>query len=262
MGIACSSGEFVAAKRNFNIAFQFIGIVMQPKGRAVNELCIIAQFSVGEVHKHLFIAVKICFNVEEINAKLFMNLFIKVFQKLLTGFGHGLVDLRAQLRLKLVEGGCYFFRCAAVLVDVINPLFKITPGFYSTKHFVTGAEDSLKERKLFCKNFINPLVCLVILIQEVDHDNVMLLPIAMATAYALLNALGVPGQVVVHYERTELQVNPLGSGFSCDHDLPSFLKVINKGRTHVSGAGASYPISSFVALKPGCIYLPGPVVIV
>ena len=48
--------------------------------------------------------------------------------------------------------------------------------------------------------------------QEVDHRHVALLPIAMAAADALLDTLGVPGQIVVDQRVAELQVEPLGAG--------------------------------------------------
>jgi hypothetical protein len=55
----------------------------------------------------------------------------------------------------------------------------------------------------------DPLIGGVLLLEEVDHDHVVLLPIAMTTTNALLEALGIPRQVIIHDEGTELEVDPL-----------------------------------------------------
>ena len=66
-------------------------------------------------------------------------------------------------------------------------------------------------------------------IQEIDHDNVVLLAVAMATANALLDALRVPGKVIVHDHGAELQVDAFCGRFRGDHDLPLFLEIVHSG---------------------------------
>ena len=46
----------------------------------------------------------------------------------------------------------------------------------------------------------------------------MLLAVAMATADALLDALGIPGKVVVHDQRAELEIDAFRCGLSSDHN--------------------------------------------
>ena len=63
----------------------------------------------------------------------------------------------------------------------------------------------------------------------------MLLPIAMAAADALLDALRVPGQVVIHHQRAELEVDALRAGLRGDHDAALFAEIIHEGGAHVGG---------------------------
>ncbi len=56
------------------------------------------------------------------------------------------------------------------------------------------------------------------LIEEVDHDHVMLLAVTVTATNSLFDALRIPRQVVVHDQRAELQVDALGCGFRRQHD--------------------------------------------
>ena len=56
-------------------------------------------------------------------------------------------------------------------------------------------------------------------VQEVQHQHVALLAVAVAAADALLDPLGVPGQVVVHHQVAELEVEPLGARLGHEQDL-------------------------------------------
>jgi hypothetical protein len=82
----------------------------------------------------------------------------------------------------------------------------------------------------------DPLVGGVLLVEEVDHDHVVLLPIAMTAADALLDALGIPRQVIIHHEGTELEVDALRPRFRRDHDLTLLTEVIDECRSHIRAA--------------------------
>ena len=55
-------------------------------------------------------------------------------------------------------------------------------------------------------------------VDEIEDCNIELLPVAMAAAYALLDALRVPGKIIVDDERAELKVETLGCRLGGNHD--------------------------------------------
>ena len=85
----------------------------------------------------------------------------------------------------------------------------------------------------------------------------MLLPVAMAAANALFDALRIPRQVVVDHQRTELQVDALGSGLGGDHDFALIAKIIHQRSTGVRAARTTHPVGAFVALNPLGVETPG-----
>ena len=72
----------------------------------------------------------------------------------------------------------------------------------------------------------------------------------MAAANALLDALGIPGHVVVDDERAELEVDALGRCFRCNHNGGLIPKVVHDGGSSVSRKGASDFGRAFVFLEP------------
>ena len=66
-----------------------------------------------------------------------------------------------------------------------------------------------------------------------DHHHVVLLSVAMAPADALLNALRIPRQIVVHDERAELEIDALRPRLRSDHDASLFAEIIHEGGSHV-----------------------------
>ena len=81
----------------------------------------------------------------------------------------------------------------AGFVDCLNTFFKIDAGFNAAQHFIGCAKDSIKEMKLLSKQFQDTLISLIRVIQEVDDDNIKLLPVTMTAAYSLLDPLRIPG---------------------------------------------------------------------
>src|SRR6266699_4689647 len=68
--------------------------------------------------------------------------------------------------------------------------------------------------------------------EEVDHHHIVLLPVAMAAADALLDALRVPWQVVIHHKGAELEVDTFRAGLRGDHDLTLLAEVLHECRPH------------------------------
>jgi hypothetical protein len=87
-------------------------------------------------------------------------------------------------------------------------------------------------------------------LRKVHHHHVVLLPVAMAAADALLDALRVPGQVVVHYQRAELEVDAFGARLGGDHDAALLAEVIHERRAHVGGARTGDPVAALMAFQP------------
>jgi len=68
------------------------------------------------------------------------------------------------------------------------------------------------------------LIRLIFLVQEIDDHDIVFLSVAMAAADALLDALGIPRQVVVHHEGAKLQVDAFRARFRGDHELALLAK--------------------------------------
>ena len=82
----------------------------------------------------------------------------------------------------------------------------------------------------------------------------------MATADALLDPLGIPGQVVVDDQGAELEIDALGAGFGGDHDGRFLLEIIHERRPHVGGFRAGDPVRALMPVQPVLINLPGSLV--
>ena len=126
-----------------------------------------------------------------------------------------------------VEGCLNVGRLAALLVDLGNALLKIHAGLDGAQHLVAGAENALEEPKFLRKELIDALIGFVLAIEKIDHDDIVLLAVAVATANALLDALGIPGQIVIDHQGAELEVDALGARLGGDHNFPAVAKVID-----------------------------------
>ncbi len=115
---------------------------------------------------------------------------------------------QAEFELELVEGSLDFVRLAAVLVDVGDALLEVHAGLDRAQHFVAGAEDAFEELELLGQQLEDALVGGVLAVEEVDDHHVVLLAVAMAAADALLDALRIPGQVVVHHSEQNWRLMP------------------------------------------------------
>ena len=121
------------------------------------------------------------------------------------------------------------------------------PDSMRAEHFVGSAEDAVEQAELLGQQLKHAAVGLVALVQEVDDDDVVLLPVAMAAADALLDPLRVPGQIVVDDQRAELQVDAFGRGFGCEHDRRVVAEMLDQARSRTSTAREpeARPVSRF-----------------
>src|SRR5206468_958210 len=97
-----------------------------------------------------------------------------------------------------------------------NALLEVYARLNRAEYLVTGTEDAVKETELLIEELVDALVRRVRFVEKVDDNNIELLAVPMASAYALFDALGVPGEVVVHDQVAELKVNALGRGLRGD----------------------------------------------
>ena len=163
---------------------------------------------------------------------------------------HGLVDLQAEFELELVEGGLDLFGLAAALVDGRDAFLEIHAGLDGAEHFVAGTKNTFEEFEFLGQKFEDPLVGGVFAIQKIHHHHVVLLAIAMATADALLDALRVPGQVVIHHQGAELEIDALRARLGGDHDAALLAEIVHQCRAHIGGARAGHPVRAFMARQP------------
>ena len=112
---------------------------------------------------------------------------------------------------------------------------------------------------------MDALVGVVAGIEEIDDNNVVLLPVTVTTADALLDALGIPRQVEIDHQRTELHVDALCGRFGGDEDRAGVAKVLDKGSADVDGTRAGDAVGVGIFLQPlvvnglGCSVVIGPV---
>jgi len=104
---------------------------------------------------------------------------------------------------------------------------------------------------------MNTAVGLVPLVQEVDDHNIVFLPVAVATTNALLDPLRVPGEVVIHHQRAELQVDPLRRRLGGDHDGGMIPKMLDEGRAAIDRPGTGDAPGAGIRLDPAVDDLPG-----
>ncbi len=130
---------------------------------------------------------------------------------------------------------------------------KSTPDSTAPSTSSLAPNTPLKRRNFSSSSSIDPLVGGVALVEEVDHHHVELLAVAVAAADALLDALGVPGQVVVDHQIAELQVDALGGGLGGDHDGRLVAEIFHQRGPHVGAGRAGDAVGAGVLLQPALV---------
>ena len=85
------------------------------------------------------------------------------------------------------------------------------------------------------EKLIDPFINSIALVQEVDNHDIVPLAVPMDTSNALLYPLRIPGQVEVHQQRAELEIDALSRRLSGDHHFSLVPKMIDDGMTYVNG---------------------------
>ena len=121
-----------------------------------------------------------------------MDIFIKVFQNLLADFLQFFGNCGFQFRLKLIKCRLDLFFGTALIVYLQN--FHLQSGgvVNLAQHIIRCTENTIKQLELVSKQFVYPFVCCITLVQKVDHNHIIRLPVTVAAANALFNALGIP----------------------------------------------------------------------
>jgi len=170
----------------------------------------------------------------------FLHFHVKAFQNLLLHVFHARGYISFQFLLQLFKRRADFGFGAAFLVNQPYAFFKVH-AVDLAKDFVGSAEHLAEQLEFVVKQAENAHIGIISLIDEVDDDNVALLPVAVAAAYALLDPLRIPGQVVIHDKRAELKVKALGGGFRSDHDFRRVPEIVNDGGAAVCRPDAACP---------------------
>jgi len=212
-----------------------------------------SEFVPGELHEETLVTIQVGLRGFVPNAEFLPYLVVEVFEQLTTRLGHRLVDFPTEFELELVEGGLDFVRLAAALVDAGDAFLEIHAGLDGSKDLVTRAKDALEELEFFGEQLKDSLVGGVLTVEEVDHDDVVFLAVTMATTDALLDALGVPGEIVIYNEGAELKIDALSTCLSGDHDRAFLAEVVHQCGAHVGGFGAGDSVRTIVALQPASV---------
>ena len=230
------------------------GRFLQIEGECVIvERGLVAQHEMGERPEPLTYAVQLILGVIQSDAQPLVYVIVEVFQQGSTGISQPCADLGIHFGLKGAESGVDFLGRAAGLVDRENPLLEVHARFDGAEDFIRCAKDAIEEVELFRQQFQDPAVGGIALVQEINDDHVMLLAVAVATAYALLDALRVPGQIVVDDQRTELQVHPFGGGFGSQEDGGGIAEVLHQGGAEVDRPRTGDTARALVFADPGVI---------
>ena len=185
-----------------------------------------------------------------LDAHLLHDLLVEVVEQLLASIALALRDLRLHLQLELVELELNLLRAAALLVDGGDALLELHPRLDHAEHLVAGAKDAVEEAELLVEELVDAQVGGVLLVEEVDHHHVVLLTVAVTAPDALLDALRVPGHVVVDDQVAELQVDALGRGLGGNEDDGLIAEVLDEGGAHVGAGRARDAVGACVLLQP------------
>ncbi len=98
----------------------------------------------------------------------------------------------------------------------------VQPG--AGEHLVDDVEDAVGAQRLahpveLLEESLQDLALARVARNHVPDEDLVLLPVAVDAAHALLKPVGVPGDVVVDHQRAELQVDALARRLGGDHDL-------------------------------------------
>ena len=152
--------------------------------------------------------------------------------------------------LQQVKLNLYIFGSFAFLIDFCNAHFKIHAGLQCPQNLIRRTEYALEQLKFLRQQFIDTFVSGVFLIQEINDNDIIFLPISVATSNTLLNTLRIPRQIVVDHKAAELQIDTLCGGFCSNQDAGTVTEFLNHGSFHVRLFGTGNQTIVFMAFLP------------
>ena len=204
--------------------------------RLVVEGCVVGKHKSRQCPEALAYAVEAGPSIGQAKSKPLMHVSRKMLEQLLLCVCQPRLNLLIELGLQLGKGGVDLVGGPAALINREDAILEINARLDRAEHIVRRAKHSAEERKLLSQQFEHSLVGLIPFVQKVDHDNVVLLAVAVAAADSLLNTLRVPRQVVVHDQRAKLHVHAFCRCFGRQHDRCVVTEVLDEGGAQVDRA--------------------------
>ncbi len=102
------------------------------------------------------------------------------------------LENRLHVALQLVEMGLNLGVGTAVLIDIVDTPFNVDIVGNSAENLVGGAKHPFKQLELVVQQLEHSLIGGVLAVNEVDHHHIVLLPVTVHTANALLDLLRAP----------------------------------------------------------------------
>ena len=115
-----------------------------------------------------------------------MHVLVEVLEECAACVVEPRADLLVHLGLQRAKGSVDLFGRPTRLVDAQDTLLEIDTRLDTAEHIIRRAEDPAKEAELLGQKLQDAPVGRVAFVQEVDHDHIVLLAVAVATANALL----------------------------------------------------------------------------
>src|SRR6266496_831525 len=125
-------------------------------------------------------------------------------------------------------------------------------------------QDSTEKIQLLTQDLKGKPVRLVIPCEEVDHGDIALLAIPVASPDPLLDALRVPGQIVVNHRLAELKVQAFCAGFGADENFRTRAELVYEREpdSNLAARFGSRRETGALLLLPACVRLVRALVIV
>src|SRR5207248_1747888 len=136
----------------------------------------------GEAPEEAVEAVQADAALLQVDAQPLVDLLVEVLKQGGARVGHARGDLLLELALEGDEGGVDLGGAAAGLVNLGDAALEVDAALQRAQHLVRGAEDALEEAELLREQLEDALVSGVGAVEEVDHDHIVRLAVAVAAA--------------------------------------------------------------------------------
>jgi hypothetical protein len=113
-----------------------------------------------------------------------MNVLVEALEQLPPSVVHSGADALIHFFLELQEGSFDLFRRSALLIDREDALLEIDARLDAAEHIVGCAKHAVEQAEFLAEQLKNAPISFIALVQKIDDDNIMLLPVAMASSNA------------------------------------------------------------------------------